>query len=313
MKKLTRRNFVHTAALLAAAISCSPGKEKPAAAPRDKGVSSLEDMPLGIIIAIKDPDKDMSRVRDLGFSTCQLEVSDYSVKTAQEVRTALDKYEIKPTCLIVSGPGEYKWDFYQGPLTIGLVPREQRAERVARLKEGIDFCKTAGIMSVLSHFGFIPENPNDVLYGEFISTMKEQVAGYAAELGIEILFETGQETPVTLLRAIEDIGTGNLGINYDTANLILYGKANPLDGLDVVGKYVKSLHAKDGFYPTNPRKLGHEVPIGQGKVDFPKIIRRLKEMNFKGHITIEREISGPQQVEDILQSKKYLEELIKTV
>ena len=108
-------------------------------------------------------------------------------------------------------------------------------------------------------------------------------------------------------------GTGNLGINYDTANLILYGKANPLDGLDVVGKYIKSLHAKDGFYPTNPRELGREVPIGQGKVDFPKIIRKLREMNFKGHITIEREISGPQQVEDILQSKKYLEELIKTV
>ena len=118
---------------------------------------------------------------------------------------------------------------------------------------------------------------------------------------------------MTLLRAIEDIGTDNLGINYDTANLILYGKANPVDGLDVVGAYVRSLHAKDGFYPTNPKELGREVPIGEGKVDFPRLIRKLKDIDFKGHITIEREISGPKQTEDILKSKKFLEELIRTV
>lgn len=142
--------------------------------------------------------------------------------------------------------------------------------------------------------------------------MKE-VADYAKERGLWIYFETGQETPVTLLRAIVDIGTDNLGINYDTANLILYGKANPVDGLEVVGSYVKALHAKDGFYPTNPKELGKEVPIGKGKVNFPKVIQRLKELKFKGHITIEREISGPKQIEDILKAKSYLENLIRTV
>ena len=117
---------------------------------------------------------------------------------------------------------------------------------------------------------------------------------------------------MALLRAIEDIGTGNLGVNYDTANLILYGKANPVDGLDVVGKYVRSLHAKDGYYPTNPRELGKEVPIGEGKVDFRGVIAKLKEIGFRGHITIEREISGPRQIEDILKSKRFLENLIRT-
>ena len=75
----------------------------------------------------------------------------------------------------------------------------------------------------------------------------------------------------------------------------------------MVGKYVRSLHAKDGCYPTNPRELGKETPIGEGKVDFPAVIRRLKELEFKGHITIEREISGPRQIEDILKSKEYLD------
>jgi len=306
MKNLNRRKFVHTAAGVAMAASCACAQEK------TSGPDASADMPLGIIKGANDPDKDLARVRELGFSTCQLSVSDYSLKHAQRVKEALKKYELAPTCLICMGPGKYVWNFYEGPLTIGLVPREQRAERVARLRQGADFCREAGIPALLAHFGFIPENPNNVLYREFITTMKD-VAGYADDRGIYLYFETGQETPVTLLRAIEDIGTGNLGVNYDTANLILYGKANPVDGLDVIGKYVRSLHAKDGFYPTSPRKLGREVPIGEGKVDFPMVIHKLKDLKFRGHITIEREISGPRQIEDILKSKKYLENLIKTV
>jgi len=269
-------------------------------------------MPLGIIMGVKDADKDLARVRELGFTTCQMTVGDYSKEYAHRVKAALEKNSLSPTSLICMGPGKYVFNFYEGPKTIGLVPREQRAERVARLREGTDFCHEAGIPAVHAHFGFIPEDPNDVLYSEFIDTMKG-VAGYARKREIEVLFETGQETPVTLLRAIEDIGTDNLGINYDTANLILYGKASPVDGLDVVGSHVRSLHAKDGFYPTNPKELGREVPIGEGKVDFPRLIRKLKDMNFKGHITIEREISGAKQTEDILKSKAYLEELIRTV
>jgi sugar phosphate isomerase/epimerase len=272
----------------------------------------LEDMPLGIIARITDPGKDLARVRDLGFTTCQLSVNEYSSQLARKVREELERNNIKPTTLICMGPGKYVWNFYEGPVTIGLVPREQRAERVERLKQGTDFCKEAGIPAVHAHFGFIPENPNDILYGEFIEIMKK-VAGYARDNGILVYFETGQETPITLLRAIQDIGTDNLGVNYDTANLIMYGKANPVDGLDVLGTYVRSLHAKDGFYPTDPKQLGTEVPIGDGKVDFPRVIRKLKDIQFRGHITIEREISGPGMIEDILKSKKYLENLISTV
>jgi sugar phosphate isomerase/epimerase len=70
------------------------------------------------------------------------------------------------------------------------------------------------------------------------------------------------------------------------------------------------LHAKDGLFPTDPRQLGQEVPIGQGKVDFPRLIRRLKELNYRGPVTIEREISGPEQMEDIKRSIAFLQNLI---
>ena len=298
--------------MLAAASAAASGQVLAAENKPAKGRDASQDMPLGIIIGADNPEKELIRVRELGFTTCQLTVGEYSSKLAVRIKAALEKYALKPTSLICMGPGNYIWNFYEGPATIGLVPRELRAERITRLKQGSDFCREAGIPAVCAHFGFIPENPNDPLYKEFITAMKE-VAGYVKDRGLSIYFETGQETPVTLLRAIEDIGTGNLGVNYDTANLILYGNANPVDGLDVIGKYVRSLHAKDGMYPTDPRELGKETPIGEGKVDFPRVIRKLKDLNFKGHITIEREISGPKQVEDILQSKKFLENLIKTV
>jgi sugar phosphate isomerase/epimerase len=208
------------------------------------------------------------------------------------------------------GPGIYKWNFIDGPSTIGLVPRENRPARVKRLREGIDFCKEVGIPAVHAHFGFIPEDPRDILYTEFIATMKP-IGEYARKQAIDILFETGQETPVTLLRAIQDIGTGNLFVNYDTANLVMYGKANPLDGLKVIGKYVKALHAKDGCYPTNPNELGKEVPIPTGEVNFPLIISYLKKLDFKGNITIEYELAE-QNSDYILKTKKYLEEIINS-
>jgi sugar phosphate isomerase/epimerase len=124
--------------------------------------------------------------------------------------------------------------------------------------------------------------------------------------------ETGQETPVTLLRAIQDTQLDNIGVNLDTANLILYGKGDPVAALDVIGKYVQGLHAKDGRYPTNPRKLGEEVPIGQGKVDFAEVIRKLHALGYIGPITIEREISGSRQEEDIRASITYLQRIIDT-
>ena len=137
-----------------------------------------------------------------------------------------------------------------------------------------------------------------------------EVAGYCKRNGQNFRYETGQETPITLVRAIGDVGLDNQGVNFDLANLILYGKANPVDAIELLGPYVQGIHAKDGMWPTNPKQLGEEVAIGKGKVDFPRIIERLKQLNYRGAVTIEREISGPQQLEDVRAEKTYLEKLI---
>jgi len=275
--------------------------------PSNEGKKRLR---LGLIIGIaKDPDAAMAKVHDLGVPTCQAFVDDFELGLAPRLRQALDKYGIEATSLVVGGPGKEVWDFYQGPLTIGLVPQGTRAARIAHIKMASDFSKQCGIPAVQTHCGFIPENPNDVVYRETVSAMRE-VADYCKRNGQNFRYETGQETPITLVRAIRDVGTDNQGVNFDLANLILYGKANPVDAIEVLGPYVQGIHAKDGLWPTNPKELGEEVPIGSGKVDFPRIISRLKELNYRGAVTIEREISGAQQMEDVRSAKAYLEKLI---
>lgn len=206
-----------------------------------------------------------------------------------------------------SGPAV--WNFIEGPATLGLVPLPYRDQRVAELKKGADFAAWCGAPAIITHCGFIPENPGDPLYAGTVKAI-EAVALHCQARGIGFWFETGQETPVTLLRVIQDLGLPNLGINFDTANVILYGKANPVDALDVFGKYVRNLHAKDGVYPTDGRSLGHEVAIGKGKVNFPRVIARLHELGFAGPLVIEREISGPQQAVDIKKSVSYLRRLV---
>ena len=106
------------------------------------------------------------------------------------------------------------------------------------------------------------------------------------------------------------VGTGNLGVNLDPANLILYGKGNPIDALDVFGGHVRNVHAKDGMYPTDPMKLGREVKVGEGRVRFPEFVKRLGEVGFTGEFIIEREISGEQQKRDIADTVEYLKKLV---
>jgi sugar phosphate isomerase/epimerase len=201
------------------------------------------------------------------------------------------------------------WDFMRGPATIGLVPRNTRKARIDALKRGSDLGKQIGAPFLQTHCGFIPEDPNDALYPELVAAVKD-VASHCKANGQMFLFETGQETPTTLMRAIQDVGLDNVGVGLDTANLILYGKANPVDAAEIFGKHIKAVHAKDGLWPTNPRKLGEEVAIGQGKVDFKRVFQIMHGNGYTGAITIEREISGPKQIDDVKRGIEHLNKAI---
>jgi L-ribulose-5-phosphate 3-epimerase len=229
----------------------------------------------------------------------------YTPALAAAVKAEAARRGVTITALWAGWPGPAVWDFIQGPTTLGIVPAQYREMRISALKKGADFAHQLGLQAIITHLGFIPENAADPLFHEVVAAVKE-VAVHLSQYGMQFWFETGQETPVTMLRLIHEVGSGNLGVNLDPANLILYGKASPVDALDVFGQLVRSVHAKDGLYPTDPYHLGHEMKIGQGKVNFPRLIARLNEIGYTGPFIIEREISGEQQVIDMKEAVTYL-------
>lgn len=268
---------------------------------------------VGIIIPVQNRPGLLEAAAQFGVRRVELncwEPDIYSPELAQSIRADADRLGITITALWTGWPGPKVWDFIDGPRTLGIVPPEWREARVSALKQGADFAHQMGLPAIITHLGFIPENASDPAFPGVVEAVRE-VAAHLAGLGMEFWFETGQETPVTMLRLIHEVGTGNLGVNLDPANLILYGKANPVDALDVFGGYVRSVHAKDGLYPTDPYHLGNEVKIGQGKVNFPQLTARLKEIGYTGPFIIEREISGEQQIIDMKEAVGYLSALLE--
>jgi sugar phosphate isomerase/epimerase len=277
----------------------------------------LKPMELGLLVSpFGAPETTIRRVHDLGFSNCFLSLDGYingfTQQKARELKDLLAKYEVIATTVEVVGPPPMEWNFTRGPSTIGLVPPATRAARIDALRQVSNFAKLIGIPQVQTHCGFIPEDPADALYPGAVEAIRT-VAQHCQGNGQYFLMETGQETPTTMSRMIRDVAMPNLAVGLDTANLILYGKANPVDAVDILGKHVRSIHAKDGCWPTNPSELGEEVQIGKGLVDFKQVFTKLHKLGYTGAVTIERETSGPQQIEDVRQEKIYLEKILREV
>ena len=316
MKSLDRRKFLGAAAAAAAFAVMEPGKAIAAQSLMDKP-TGLKPMELGLLIVpFGAPEEKFKVLKELGFSNCFLSLDGYiggfTPAVVAQFRELMAKYAITVTTVEVVRPEPLVWDFLRGPSTIGLVPPKTRATRIDALKQVSDFAHQLGINQVQTHCGFIPEDPADALYPGAVEAIKT-VAKHCQGNGQYFLMETGQETPTTMSRMIRDVAMPNLAVGLDTANLILYGKANPVDAVDILGPHVRSVHAKDGKWPTNPSELGEEVLIGKGLVDFKEVFTKLHKLGYAGAVTIERETSGPQQIEDVRAEKVYLENILKDV
>lgn len=267
-------------------------------------------MKIGIINGISEAEGRFDKLLSLGLNFCQISCWDptkHTVEFALNLKKEMAEKNIDTRSMWAGWSGNQHWDFIDGPTTLGIVPIQYRQRRVKELKSAIDFAHKVGVKNVITHFGFIPENMSDPNYWDVVNTIKD-LAEYALQYDMGLWFETGQETPIVLLRTIEAVGTGNLGINLDPANLILYGKGNPIDALDVFGKYVEQVHVKDGLPPTCGTLLGQEVAPGEGAVRYPEFMAKLKKIGFCGEFIIEREISGEQQIKDMKKTILDLQE-----
>ncbi len=270
-------------------------------------------MKIGTMVFLtENVEKDLKKLVEYDIPTCQLCCWDHSKFTDEYVNIinrVIKETNIEITALWCGWSGPAEWNFFDGYHTLGIVPIMYREKRVKELKEGSDFAKKLHIENVVTHMGFLPENCKTDEFKQVVATIKD-IAEYYKNNNQYLLFETGQETPITLKRTIQEVNTGNLGINLDPANLLLYGKGNPCDAIDIFGEYIRGVHGKDGEYPTNGNYLGEEKRIGDGRVNFPLLIKKLKEKGYDGAITIEREITGEEQIKDILYAKKFLEDII---
>jgi len=307
---MDRRTFLGVATAAAATSALRPAAAFAAPAP-------LKPMEVGLLVSpFGAPEATFRRVKDMGFSNCFLSLDGYlngfTPEIAAQFRDLLAKFELTATTVEVVGPPPLEWNFTRGPSTIGLVPPATRAARIDALRQVSDFAKLVGVPQVQTHCGFMPEDPADPRYSGTVEAIRA-VAQHCQANGQYFLMETGQETPTTMSRMIRDVAMPNLAVGLDTANLILYGKANPVDAADILGPHVRSIHAKDGRWPTNPSELGEEVLIGKGLVDFKQVFTKLHRLGYTGAVTIERETSGPQQIEDVKQEKIYLEKILREV
>jgi len=305
-----RRKFLSLASAAAATTAFNPSKSFAAAPP-------LKPFALGLLIVpFRAPEEKFRVIKDLGLNNCFLSLDGYingfTPQVVSQYRDLIDKYGVTVTTVEVVRPEPLKWNFLEGPSTIGLIPPKYRAARIDALRQVSDFAKQLGIGQVQTHCGFIPEDPADPLYPQAVEAIRT-VAEHCHGNGQYFLMETGQETPTTMSRMIRDVNMPNLAVGLDTANLILYGKANPVDAVDILGPHVRSIHAKDGRWPTDPSELGEEVLIGKGLVDFRAVFTKLHKIGYTGAVTIERETSGPQQIEDVRAEKVYLQRILDEV
>jgi len=255
----------------------------------DIGVFASIDAGLGVKLEVAS---------ELRIPTIQLHAPHRSTRTPEHAERFIQRLEslnIQLTAVFGGFEGESYADIPTVERTVGLVPPETRAARLQEMREISDFARLLGCEVVALHLGFVPHDTSSTAYQEIIEVTR-QLCDHAARNDQAVHLETGQETADGLLQFLTNVQRANLFINFDPANMILYGTGEPIEALKKVGKYVRSVHCKDATWSAQPGVTwGCEVPLGQGQVNIESYLTTLREIGYRGPLTIEREI--PQEPE----------------
>jgi sugar phosphate isomerase/epimerase len=274
----------------------------------------LRDLEIGVMFwAGRDPGETLRELKALGVRCGQIGIpGDLALAgEAGRWKAALAAEDFQVATAFCAYNGESYADIPTVQRTVGFIPPQTRAARERRTYEVSDFAREVGIPSIATHIGFVSEGDyaSDYLT---VRQMVRRVCDYAAKNHQTFALETGQEPAETLLRFLIDVNRPNLGINFDPANMILYGTGDPVNALGTLAMHVISVHCKDGDWPPKgvPGALGEEKPLGEGAVGMERFVRKLKAIGFKGPLNVEREVPDPaQRLLDIATGVKLLEKL----
>ena len=271
------------------------------------GVFASVDAGLGVHLEV---------AQELGIPTVQVHAPHQQTRTAAAAMAFLQRCRdagITITCVFSGFEGESYADIATTARTVGLVPEATRAARVAEAKEIADFAKLLACPCVGMHIGFVPADRQGASYKSLIDVSRD-LLDHLGRNGQNLHLETGQESADHLLEFIHDVGRDNLFINFDPANMILYGTGDPIDALKKVGHLVRSVHCKDAKWAAPDQRgqgWGTEVALGDGDVGMETYLRTLLAVGYTGPLTIEREIAHDRarQTADIGQAVRLLESL----
>jgi sugar phosphate isomerase/epimerase len=190
--------------------------------------------------------------------------------------------------------------------TGGFVPDDRWPIRKALMKQAANLAAELGLKLLSSHIGFIPPSSE----GKY-NTMVERVCEIAGPLnaqGITLLMETGQESAPELLQFLNDLRCQNVQVNFDPANMILYGAGDPIEAIETLGRHIGHVHVKDATLSARPgEEWGTEVPFGTGEVPPKDFLRALHDVGYTGPLVIERE-AGEQRLADCKTAIETLKE-----
>ncbi|MBQ2759733.1 MAG: sugar phosphate isomerase/epimerase [Clostridia bacterium] len=211
-----------------------------------------------------------------------------------------------------------------GDLGCGFFRPERNAELIEKSKRILDLAKDLETDIVTTHIGVVPEDPSHPRY----AIMQEacgQLAEYADSINAHFAVETGPETSLVLKNFLDSLNSKGVSVNLDPANLVMVTGDDPVGAVHNLKDYIVHTHAKDGvrhFYKNpdyiygiedEPIVTGDsftEVPLGEGGVCFPKYLKALEEIGYKGFLTIEREV-GDNPERDIRKAVEFLKEVMK--
>jgi sugar phosphate isomerase/epimerase len=254
----------------------------------------------------------LDKVLEVGVSTVQLHTPGKDGRTrenAWEIARRFADAGVEITLLFCGFAGD-RYDTI--PIvrdTVGLVPPDTRPERVRQTREMADFANWVGAPGIGIHIGFVSEDTESPDFAAIVDVARD-IADHCADLDLTMNLETGQESAHTLLALLQAVDRPNLSVNFDPANMILYGSGEPLEALRMVGSYVRSAHCKDATWSTKPREeWGLEVPLGEGDVNIREFVTMLHGMGYTGPLTIEREVSGDRQIRDIKRGIEFLRQV----
>jgi sugar phosphate isomerase/epimerase len=275
----------------------------------------MEKWPIGVFASIDAGlGVKLEVAQELGIPTVQLHAPHRSTRTPQQATAflkKLDRLGIAITAVFGGFEGESYADIPTVSRTVGLVPPATRAARTKEMKEIADFARLLMCDVVALHLGFVPHDASDPLYGEVLAVTRD-LCDHCESNGQRLHLETGQESADGLLGFLGDVGRDNLFVNFDPANMILYGSGEPIAALEKVGRYVRSIHCKDAKWAARPgEEWGSEVPFGQGDVGAETFLRTLLKFGYDGPLTIEREIpqEPARQKAEIGQAVELLKQL----